>query len=133
MRSSEDYHRLVTEFTRCTPGAEHSVVVSSDGLLLCTSDPLAADRSAQLAAVVSGLVSLADGASDVIDGGAVRQAVVEMRRGVLLLVSLGRGARLAVLAGQHADIAVLARAAVELSEGLSALPTPDPRENLVAW
>ena len=63
-----------------------------------------AQRGEQVAAVASGLASLAVGASRLFDGGPVMQTVVEMQRGYLLLMSVGDGSHLAVLTQDSADI-----------------------------
>ena len=62
------------------------------------------DRAEQVAAVSSGLASLAVGAARLFEGGAVLQTVVEMEHGFLLLMSVGDGSHLAVLTQNSADI-----------------------------
>ena len=57
-----------------------------------------ADRVDQLAAVTSGLTSLTQGAARVFEGGAVTQTVVEMQRGLLIIMAISDGSSLAVLA-----------------------------------
>lgn len=47
------------------------------------------DRVDQLAAVTSGLTSLAQGVSRVLEGGIVNQTVVDMRRGLLIVMAIG--------------------------------------------
>ena len=78
---------LVTNFAERVPGVAHAIVVSADGLLLTSSDRLPRDRADQLAAVASGLVSLTQGAARCFDAGGVVQTVVEMDRGIVLLMS----------------------------------------------
>ena len=89
---------LVTNFAERVPGVAHAIVVSADGLLLTSSDRLPRDRADQLAAVASGLVSLTQGAARCFDAGGVVQTVVEMDRGIVLLMSISDGSCLAVLA-----------------------------------
>ena len=57
-----------------------------------------------MAAVSSGLASLAVGAARLFDGGAVLQTVVEMEHGYLMLMSVGDGSNLTVLTEEDADI-----------------------------
>jgi uncharacterized protein len=57
-----------------------------------------------VAAVSSGLASLATGAARLFDGGAVMQTIVEMENGFMLLMSVGDGSHLAVLTQASADI-----------------------------
>ena len=86
------------------PGAAHAVLVSADGLLMAASARLPGERAEQVAAVASGLASLAVGAARLFEGGAVMQTVIEMERGFLLLMSVGDGSHLAVLTQDSADI-----------------------------
>ena len=95
---------IVTKFIAEVPGTAHAVLVSADGLLMACSDRLPADRAEQVAAVSSGLASLAVGASRLFEGGPVLQTVIEMELGYLLLMSVGDGSNLAVLTQDSADI-----------------------------
>ena len=99
-----DLDWVVSKFVDEVPGTAHAVLVSADGLLMAANQGLPADRADQVAAVTSGLASLALGASRLFDGGAVLQTVVEMDRGFLLLMSVGDGSNLAVLTQDSADI-----------------------------
>ncbi|HET8660562.1 MAG TPA: roadblock/LC7 domain-containing protein, partial [Micromonosporaceae bacterium] len=56
---ARDLNWLITAFTQRVPGVAHAVVVSSDGLLVAASDQLPRDSADQLAAVTSGLFSIA--------------------------------------------------------------------------
>ena len=95
---------LVTRFVDDVPDAAHAILLSADGLLMASSTSLPADRAEQVAAVSSGLASLAVGASRLFDGGAVLQTIVEMEHGYLMLMSVGDGSTLAVLTQESADI-----------------------------
>ena len=99
-----DLDWLVTRFVDEVPDAAHAVLLSADGLLMAGSASLPADRAEQVAAVSSGLASLAVGASQLFQGGAVLQTVVEMEHGYLMLMSVGDGSTLAVLTQEAADI-----------------------------
>jgi predicted regulator of Ras-like GTPase activity (Roadblock/LC7/MglB family) len=95
---------LVTRFVDDVPDAAHAILLSADGLLMAASTSLPADRAEQVAAVSSGLASLAVGASRLFEGGAVLQTIVEMEHGYLMLMSVGDGSTLAVLTQESADI-----------------------------
>jgi len=95
---------LVSNFAREVPGVSHAVLVSVDGLLIAASEQLPRDRSEQLAAVTSGLASLAAGAAQLFEGGQVLQSVVEMANGYLLVMRVGDGSQLATLAAPNCDI-----------------------------
>lgn len=101
-RSSLDW--LVTKFAREVAGVSHAALVSADGLLMAASEHVPVERADQLAAVSSGLASLAAGAAQLIDGGHVLQSVVEMENGYLLLMRVGDGSNLATLAVRNCDI-----------------------------
>ena len=98
---------LVTDFTERVPGVAHAVVVSADGLLLTGSSRLPRDRADQLAAVASGLISLTQGAARCFEAGDVVQTVVEMERGIVLLMSISDGSCLATLAAPNCDIGLV--------------------------
>jgi predicted regulator of Ras-like GTPase activity (Roadblock/LC7/MglB family) len=95
---------LVSNFARDVPGVSHAVLVSVDGLLIAASEQLPRERAEQLAAVTSGLASLAAGAAQLFEAGQVLQSVVEMANGYLLVMRVGDGSHLATLAASTCDI-----------------------------
>lgn len=95
---------LVTKFAREVPGVAHALLVSVDGLAIAASERLPRERADQLAAVASGLASLATGAAQLFEGGPVLQSVIEMQNGYLLLMRVGDGSHLATLAETQCDI-----------------------------
>ncbi|MHC9292385.1 roadblock/LC7 domain-containing protein [Mycobacterium sp. LTG2003] len=95
---------LVSSFVRDVPGVSHAILVSADGLLMASNSHLPADRAEQLAAVTSGLASLSTGAARLFEAGNVRQSIVEMDDGFLLLMGVGNGSYLATLASVSCDI-----------------------------
>ncbi|HEX3789377.1 MAG TPA: roadblock/LC7 domain-containing protein [Pseudonocardiaceae bacterium] len=121
---------LVTDFTERVPGAAHAVVVSADGLLLAASDRLPTDRAEQLAAVASGLTSLTQGAARCFEAGVVRETVVEMDRGVMLLMAISDGSSLAVLAAPNCDIGQVAYEMALMVERVGQMLTPELRAEL---
>ena len=107
-RPVQDLSWLITNFVERVPDVAHAVVVSSDGLPLAFSAGFPQERADQLAAVTSGLTSLTQGASRVFEGGAVVQTVVEMQRGVLVIMAISNGASIAVLAASTCDLGLVA-------------------------
>ncbi|WP_107771098.1 roadblock/LC7 domain-containing protein [Nocardioides sediminis] len=95
---------LVSRFVEEVTDAAHAILVSADGLLMAMSESIPDERAEQVAAVSSGLASLAVGAARLFDGGAVLQTVVEMEHGYLMLMSVGDGSNLTVLTEEAADI-----------------------------
>jgi hypothetical protein len=110
----------------------HAIVVSADGLPLAFSDGFPKDRADQLAAVTSGLTSLTQGAARVFEGGPVTQTIVEMRRGVLLVMAVSDGSSLAVLASGDCDMGLVAYEMALLVERVGRALTPEPRGMLRA-
>ncbi|MGH3904857.1 MAG: roadblock/LC7 domain-containing protein [Pseudonocardiaceae bacterium] len=121
---------LVDDFVNRVPGVAHAVVVSADGLLLTASRHLPRDRADQLAAVASGLVSLTQGAARCFEAGHVVQTVVEMERGIVLLMSMGEGSCLAVLAAPHCDIGLVGYEMTLLADRVGRQLTPQLRADL---
>ena len=69
---------LVSRFVDEVPDAAHAILVSADGLLMAANSSIPGERAEQVAAVSSGVASLAVGAARLFEGGAVLQTVVEM-------------------------------------------------------
>ncbi|MBO3744433.1 roadblock/LC7 domain-containing protein [Streptosporangiaceae bacterium NEAU-GS5] len=121
---------LITEFVTGTPGVAHAVVVSADGLRLAHSDGFPPDRADQLAAVAAGLLSLTVGAARVFEGGAVTQTVVEMERGLLLVMAISDGSCLCVLAAPDCDMGLVAYQMTLLVDRVGQTLTPALRAEL---
>ena len=118
---------LLTNFVKQVPGVTHAVAVSSDGLLLTSSEGLPRDRADQLAAVASGLLSLTRGAARVFGAGEVVQTVVEMELGCMLLMAIADGSCLAVLASPRCDMGLVAYEMTLLVDRAGELVTPQVR------
>ena len=89
---------LLSGFTQRVQGVRHTVAVSGDGLLVASSNELPPERADQLAAMVAGVVSLAQGVSACTEAGPVVRTIVEMRQSLLFVMALGQGDTLASLA-----------------------------------
>lgn len=122
-REARNLHWLLTNLVEEVPGLLSVAVVSSDGLLLLSSDPgrTGADASgaagrpagpkgssADLATIVSGLGSLTLGAAKLMDGGGVKQTMVAMADGSLFVMSISDGSLLGVHATPDCDMSVIA-------------------------
>jgi predicted regulator of Ras-like GTPase activity (Roadblock/LC7/MglB family) len=101
---AQDPARLIAELTERIPGMRHALVVSADGVPVAASDGIPPGRLEQLAAITSGLVSLADGVARAFDGGGVTQAVVVMAECTLVIMAIDDGSCLAVLVTAAADL-----------------------------
>ncbi|MFC8272604.1 roadblock/LC7 domain-containing protein [Streptomyces sp. NPDC057271] len=120
-REARNLHWLLGNLVEEVPGVRSVAVVSSDGLLLLSSDPAAqnaapaAERptgprgsSADLATIVSGIGSLTVGAARLMDGGGVKQTMVAMDEGSVFVMSISDGSLLGVHAEPDCDMSVVA-------------------------
>jgi uncharacterized protein len=126
-RSTQDLNWLVTNFVERVPAVAHAIVVSSDGLPMAHSEGFPLDRVDQLSAVTSGLTSLTQGASRVFEGGIVTQTVVDMQRGVLIVMTISDGSSIAVLAAADCDMGLVAYEMALLVERVGGTLTPQVR------
>ncbi len=120
---------LVNNFVAEVPGVTHAIVVSSDGLLLTASSEVPVELAEQLAAVASGLQSLAQGGARLFDKGACEQTIVRMQRGHLFVMAISDGSCLAVLAAE-CDMKVVAYQMALLVEDAGHVLTPQLRSEL---
>jgi predicted regulator of Ras-like GTPase activity (Roadblock/LC7/MglB family) len=122
-REARNLHWLLTNLVEEVPGLLSVAVVSSDGLLLLSSDPgrnaearVGHDgrpsgprgSSADLATIVSGIGSLTIGASKLMDFGAVKHTMVAMDEGSLFVMSISDGSLLGVHGSADCDMSVVA-------------------------
>jgi uncharacterized protein len=127
VRPGQDLNWLISAFADRVPSVAHALVVSSDGLPLAFSHGLPPERVDQLAAVASGFTSLVEGAARIFRGGAVNQTVVEMRQGLLIVMSVTGGSALAVLATSDCDMGLVAYEMALLADRTWRALTPEPR------
>ncbi|GEC09550.1 dynein regulation protein LC7 [Streptomyces spinoverrucosus] len=118
---------LITSFVTETAHVSEAAVVSCDGLLLAHHSPGPATRHDQLAALTCGIAALAAGGAELLRRGRVRQSLVEMRGGSLLVASLPPNALLAVLAGHDCDMSLLGYQTRRLIRRAGAVLSPSAR------
>jgi predicted regulator of Ras-like GTPase activity (Roadblock/LC7/MglB family) len=106
---------LLSGFTQRVIGVRHTVAVSGDGLLVAASNELAPERADQLAAMVAGVVSLAQGLSACTEAGPVLRTIVQMGRSLLFVMALGEGDTLASLAAMVQPGCDVGQVAFEMS------------------
>ncbi|MFD4606768.1 roadblock/LC7 domain-containing protein [Streptomyces sp. NPDC058451] len=131
---ARNLHWLLTNLVEEVPGIESVAVVSSDGLLLLSSDPdlphartssregTPIDKvrqaggkrtgprgsAADLATIVSGIGSLTLGAAKLMDSGTVKHTMVAMDEGSLFVMSISDGSLLGVHGSADCDMSVVA-------------------------
>jgi predicted regulator of Ras-like GTPase activity (Roadblock/LC7/MglB family) len=118
---------LINDFVRATPDVGSAMVVSGDGLVLAASTVIGEALADRLAAVTSGLVSLAGGAAEMLDADPVRQTIVEMGGGYLFISSISAGSALAVFASGRCDMGLVAYEMAMLAARVGHALTPNPR------
>lgn len=111
---------LLSDLVEEVPGVRSVTVVSSDGLMLLSSDPAKPAEpvvvrqdgpkgsTADLATIVSGIGSLTSGAASLMDGGGVKQTMVAMDEGSVFIMSISDGSLLGVHATPDSDMSVVA-------------------------
>lgn len=102
------FNWLLDAFTSATAGVVGAVAVSSDGLLMAMSSIRDRANAERLAAVVSGMTSLAGGAATSYALGMLNRVVVDMTDGYLLITAISSGSVLGVIAERSANVATVA-------------------------
>jgi predicted regulator of Ras-like GTPase activity (Roadblock/LC7/MglB family) len=121
---SQTFNWLLANFVRNTDGVRDAVAVSSDGLLIAVSDGLGRTEADHLAAIVSGLSSLARSASKRYSFDGVKLIMIEMGRGFLLVSAMRDGSCLGVLADSSGELGLVGYEMAVLAERAGDLLTP---------
>jgi predicted regulator of Ras-like GTPase activity (Roadblock/LC7/MglB family) len=115
---------VLADFVRQTDAVRDAVAVSADGLLIAMSAGLSRDEADHLAALVSGLSSLAKGAARRYDMGGMKLLMVEMFRGYLLVSSFAEGGCIGVLAEENGDLGLIGYGIAVLADRAGDILTP---------
>lgn len=119
---------LLDGLVRRLAGAEQAIALSGDGLLLARSAAMDRDGAEHLAAMASAFQSLSRAVGSQFGKGVVRQSVVELEYGYLVVTEAGEGACLALLASVNADLGMVAYEmnviVQQVGRSLSANPRP---------
>ncbi|MFE9249038.1 roadblock/LC7 domain-containing protein [Streptomyces sp. NPDC007088] len=99
---------LLDELTQRVASVRHALVLSNDGLVTGVSSELAREDAEHLAAVSSGLHSLARGSGRYFGAGGVRQTMIEFDDALLFVTAAGDGSCLCVLSAADADVGQVA-------------------------
>lgn len=108
MADNEGLGWLLDDLTERVEHVRHALVLSNDGLVTGASSDLMREDAEHLAAVSSGLHSLAKGSGRHFGAGGVRQTMVEFDDAVLFVTAAGDGSCLCVLSSAEADIGQVA-------------------------
>jgi uncharacterized protein len=107
-QEAQTFNWLLDSFTTNTAGVREAIAVSSDGLLMAMSAIRDRANAERLAAVVSGMTSLAGGAASWYGLGGLNRVVVDMTDGYLLVTSISAGSMLGVVADRSASLGTIA-------------------------
>jgi predicted regulator of Ras-like GTPase activity (Roadblock/LC7/MglB family) len=121
---ARNFNWLLNSFVDQTAGVTDAVAVSSDGLLMASSSSLDRASAEQLAAIISGFVSLGHGASRCFDFAGLEQIIVAMRQGFLFVSSISDGSCLGVVATRSCDIGLVGYQTTLLVERAGQVLTP---------
>lgn len=102
--AAADFTWLLNRFATETAGVVDAIAVSSDGMLIAMSDASEDADSERLAAIVSGLTSLAAGAGGSYGLGALNKVIIDLEDGHILVSSIGSGAVLGVVTTKEAKL-----------------------------
>jgi uncharacterized protein len=104
--AANNFSWLIASFLQKTPGVEQGVIVSSDGILMAAAslDQRSAER---VAAIVTGMRSLADGASSLLLKGALQRVIIEMGTAFLIVAAISDGSALGIVCEKRADLGLI--------------------------
>jgi predicted regulator of Ras-like GTPase activity (Roadblock/LC7/MglB family) len=108
MAQNKELGWLLDDLTERVEPIRHALVLSNDGLVTGTSTGLRREDAEHLAAVSSGLHSLAKGSGRHFGAGQVRQTMIEFDDAILFVTAAGPGSCLCVLSAAEADIGQIA-------------------------
>jgi predicted regulator of Ras-like GTPase activity (Roadblock/LC7/MglB family) len=129
-QAPQDFEWLVHQFADDVPGVTHALVVSLDGLQLAASRLVPRDLGDQLAALTSGLLSLADRSGALLEMGASEYITIRLPHGHLLFMRVGDSAGLAVAAATGCDLRVVAYHMTQFVSAVGHVLTPQVRSEL---
>ncbi|MFI5795706.1 roadblock/LC7 domain-containing protein [Streptomyces sp. NPDC051677] len=108
MVQNQELGWLLDDLTERVDHVRHALVLSNDGLVAGASTGLRREDAEHLAAVSSGLHSLAKGSGRHFSAGRVRQTMIEFDDAVLFVTAAGTGSCLCVLSAAEADMGQIA-------------------------
>lgn len=128
--AEHDFNWLIDDFVARVHGVTHALIMSVDGLPLASSSSVREDDAEQLAAISSGVLSLAHNSAALFDKGSCEQIVIRLTDGYFLFMGIGSGAGLAVLTSSDASMRVAAYEMTQFVENTGHALTPEVRADL---
>jgi uncharacterized protein len=106
--AAADFTWLLSRFATETAGVVDAIAVSSDGLLIAVSRLRDSSDSERLAAIVSGMTSLAAGVAGNYGLGGLNKVIIDLEQGHVLISAIGSGAVLGVVTSKEAKLGNIA-------------------------
>jgi predicted regulator of Ras-like GTPase activity (Roadblock/LC7/MglB family) len=106
--AAADFTWLLSRFATETAGVVDAIAVSSDGLLIAVSQLRDSSDSDRLAAIVSGMTSLAAGVAGNYGLGGLNKVIIDLEEGHVLVSAIGSGAVLGVVTSKEAKLGNIA-------------------------
>jgi predicted regulator of Ras-like GTPase activity (Roadblock/LC7/MglB family) len=122
---ASQFNWLLNKFVKDTAGITDAVAVSSDGLLMARSETLDDAGADQVAAIISGFVSLGQGAVRCFAFDHLNQVIVAMKGGYLFVSAMADAGCLGVVATPRCDIGDVGYQMALLVERCGALLSPE--------
>ena len=101
---AQNFNWLLGKFAAETAGVKQAIAVSSDGLLMAMSAGQERSDADRLAAITSGITSLAGGAARAYELGNLNKVIIDMSYGYLLVSAISTGSVLGVIAAKTANL-----------------------------
>jgi predicted regulator of Ras-like GTPase activity (Roadblock/LC7/MglB family) len=119
------FNWLLNTFVKETSGVSDAVAVSSDGLLMARSESLDEAGADQVAAIISGFVSLGQGAVRCFAFDDLNQIIIAMKGGYLFVSAMADAGCLGVVATPKCDIGNVGYQMALLVERCGDMLTPE--------
>jgi len=124
-QDAEQFNWMLNNFVKDTSGVTDAVAVSSDGLLMAKSNTLDAAGADQVAAIISGFVSLGQGATRCFAFDELNQIIIAMKGGYLFVSAMGQAGCLGVVATPRCEIGNVGYQMALLVERAGSMLTPE--------
>jgi uncharacterized protein len=121
---TREFSWMLANFVDQTAGVQGAVAVSSDGLLMAMSASIERSAAEPVAAIISGITSLGQGAAGALGYNGLERIIVAMGGGFLLVASVSDGSAIGVVAKAGCDIGAVGYQMTLLVERAGTLLTP---------
>jgi predicted regulator of Ras-like GTPase activity (Roadblock/LC7/MglB family) len=122
--ATQEFSWMLSKFVKQTPHVQGAVAVSSDGLLMAKSPSLDRASAEPVAAIISGMTSLGQGAAAILEHDDLERIIVGMSLGVLVIAKVSDGSSIGVVARVGADIGAIGYQMTVLVERAGTMLTP---------